>query len=323
MNLKEYIQSEMRMSHIYQPVMIWTLLNSGGRASIRQIAREIAGYDEAMLEYYEERVKNMVGRVLTKNNIATKAVDDRKIFELVASYDESEIAQLKELCENKISEFIERRRIDIWEHRRNTRRPVPGSVRYQVLVNAHHRCELCGVDASVRALEVDHILPKSLGGADEIHNYQALCYKCNTNKGNRSDLDLRNLGEDLVAYEKECVFCERDKVVAENELAKAFYDKYPVTNGHMLIVPKRHVQGYFELYQPELNAINRLLREMREKLMDEDPSITAFNIGANDGKASGQTVMHCHVHLIPRREGDVSNPEGGVRGVIPERQKYK
>ena len=321
MRLSDYLKGRMRMSHIYQPVMIWTLLDKGGNASIREIAREIAGYDEAMLEYYEERVKNMVGKVLAKNKIATRPLSNKQSFTLTALYSHDEIKELKTLCEQKISEFIERRNVDIWDHRRNTRRPVPGSVRYKVLVKAHHKCELCGVDASIRALEVDHIVPKSLGGPDSLDNYQALCYKCNTNKGNRSDIDLRSLAEDYVSY-GECIFCNQSEVIEENELAKAFYDKFPVTRGHILIVPKRHVKGYFDLFQPELNAINRLMRSVREKLMSEDVSITGFNVGTNDGKTAGQTIMHCHLHLIPRREGDMSNPSGGVRGVIPERQKY-
>lgn len=321
MRLSDYLKGQMRMSHIYQPVMIWTLLDKGGNASIREIAREIAGYDEAMLEYYEERVKNMVAKVLARNKIASRALSDKQSFELTALYSQDEIEDLKGLCERKISEFIERRNIDIWDHRRNARRPVPGSVRYEVLVKAHHKCELCGVDASVRALEVDHIVPKSLGGPDSLDNYQALCYKCNTNKGNRSDIDLRSLSEDYVSY-GECIFCNHSDVVEENELAKAYYDKCPVTRGHILIVPKRHVKGYFDLFQPELNAINRLMRSVRERLMSEDISITGFTVGTNDGEAAGQTVMHSHLHLIPRRVNDMDDARGGVRGVIPERQKY-
>ena len=153
----------MRMSHIYQPVMIWTLLHHGGKATIADIAREISGYDQAMLEYYEERVRTMVGKVLAKNKIAVRPKEDKQSFELVASYDSGEILELKQLCEEKIAAYIQKRKVDIWDHRRNSRRPVPGSVRYEVLVNAHHKCELCGVDASIRALEVDHIIPKSLG----------------------------------------------------------------------------------------------------------------------------------------------------------------
>jgi len=91
MRLSDYLKGQMRMSHIYQPVMIWTLLDKGGKASIHEIAREIAGYDEAMLEYYEERVKNMVGKVLTKNKITSRPLSDRQSFELSALYNKMKL----------------------------------------------------------------------------------------------------------------------------------------------------------------------------------------------------------------------------------------
>ncbi|MCP5072256.1 MAG: HIT family protein [Rhodobacteraceae bacterium] len=85
---------------------------------------------------------------------------------------------------------------------------------------------------------------------------------------------------------------------------------------------KRHVVDYFELFQPELNAINRMVQAQRERLLDGDASVEGFNVGVNSGEIAGQTVFHCHVHLIPRRRGDVENPRGGVRGVVPEKQSY-
>ena len=79
---------------------------------------------------------------------------------------------------------------------------------------------------------------------------------------------------------------------------------------------------YFDLYQPELNAIQELLRQRKPDLQASDKTITGFNVGVNAGASSGQTVFHCHVHLIPRRDGDVDEPRGGVRGVIPRKQSY-
>jgi ATP adenylyltransferase len=95
-----------------------------------------------------------------------------------------------------------------------------------------------------------------------------------------------------------------------------------VTPLHTLIIPKRHIADYFELYQPELNAIHRMLEEQRADIMKQDEKVTGFNIGINAGRDAGQTVFHAHVHLIPRRNGDVEDPRGGVRGVIPSKQKY-
>ena len=91
---------------------------------------------------------------------------------------------------------------------------------------------------------------------------------------------------------------------------------------HTLIIPKRHVADYFELYQPELNAIHDLLTQQKQSITQDDKSVTGFNVGINAGKSAGQTVFHVHVHLIPRRDGDVAEPRGGVRGVIPQKQLY-
>jgi len=123
---------------------------------------------------------------------------------------------------------------------------------------------------------------------------------------------------------KDCIFCnlEKSRVERENNFALSFKDLYPVTEGHSLFIPKRHVQSFFDLEKNEKEAIFELLELEREALMEKDNLITGFNIGINDGSDAGQTVMHCHVHLIPRRSGDMNNPRGGVRGVIPEKQSY-
>tara|TARA_B100000780_G_scaffold72211_1_gene48391 strand:+ start:829 stop:1206 length:378 start_codon:yes stop_codon:yes gene_type:complete len=123
---------------------------------------------------------------------------------------------------------------------------------------------------------------------------------------------------------KECIFCNLDesRVEIENNLALSFKDLYPVTKGHSLVIPKRHVQSFFDLEKDEKKAISELLELQKEKLISQDKLITGFNIGINDGIDSGQTVMHCHVHLIPRRKGDMNDPRGGIRGVIPEKQSY-
>jgi diadenosine tetraphosphate (Ap4A) HIT family hydrolase len=108
-------------------------------------------------------------------------------------------------------------------------------------------------------------------------------------------------------------------IVAANELCFAIKDKYPVTPGHSLIIPKRHVADYFGLGRPELNAAHFLLEQMKKQLQESDPTIAGFNVGINCGPAAGQTVLHCHIHLMPRRPGDVTRPAGGIRHVIPGR----
>ena len=123
---------------------------------------------------------------------------------------------------------------------------------------------------------------------------------------------------------KNCIFCQLENSIIniENNLALCFNDQYPVTAGHSLIIPKRHVQSFFELTIEERIAMFELLDAQKIKLQEKDNSITSFNLGINDGSDAGQTIMHCHIHLIPRRSGDMKNPRGGVRGVIPEKQSY-
>jgi len=122
-----------------------------------------------------------------------------------------------------------------------------------------------------------------------------------------------------------CLFCniEKSGCAHENELAYASYDSYPVTEHHCLIIPKRHIKNYFDLSNKELIACNDLIQIVKDEIIEKDPSIKGFNLGTNIGKVSGQSILHCHLHLIPRREGDVDNPQGGVRSVIPNKQHYK
>ena len=122
-----------------------------------------------------------------------------------------------------------------------------------------------------------------------------------------------------------CLFCniKESGLAKENNLAYASYDSYPVSEGHCLIIPKRHVKDYFDLSNEEIIACNDLIKEIRNEIIKKDSSVKGFNIGSNAGKISGQSILHCHIHLIPRRAGDVENPQGGVRSVIPSKQHYK
>lgn len=122
----------------------------------------------------------------------------------------------------------------------------------------------------------------------------------------------------------DCLFChiEQSRVIATNDLAYAICDGFPVTAGHMLIIPNRHVEDYFGLSQDELLACDELLKSLKAQIQRDDSSVTGFNIGMNAGEAAGQTIFHCHIHLIPRRIGDVEVPRGGVRHVIPGKGSY-
>ena len=121
-----------------------------------------------------------------------------------------------------------------------------------------------------------------------------------------------------------CPFCRlarRVEIICETATCVAFYDGYPVSPGHALIIPKRHVVSYFDLTNHEREAMNVTLQYVKRKI-DERFHPDGYNVGINVGEYAGQSVFHCHMHLIPRYKGDVSNPKGGVRGVIPNKQNY-
>ena len=121
----------------------------------------------------------------------------------------------------------------------------------------------------------------------------------------------------------DCIFCNipQERVIAESDLCFAIFDGFPVSEGHALIIPKRHVADYFDLTLDEVMAMQKMMRELKLRL-DADFSPDGYNVGVNVNAAAGQTVFHVHMHLIPRYKGDVENPKGGVRGVIPGKQKY-
>lgn len=120
-----------------------------------------------------------------------------------------------------------------------------------------------------------------------------------------------------------CPFCliDSSRIIFENELAFAIYDGFPVSPGHSLIIPKRHVASFFETTREEQTAILDLLTEMKTILAKEH-NPDGFNVGINVGEAAGQTVMHLHIHLIPRYAGDQPDPRGGVRWIFPEKADY-
>jgi ATP adenylyltransferase len=321
-DLYRFISTEMRMSHIYQPVMISALLRHDGRASVQDIAAALLARDQAQLDYYKQITRQMPGSVLRKRGIVEVLKDVYSLPHFSELTDE-ECSRLVAFCDAKVEAYLEKRS-DPWSHRRRSVGYISGSLRYEVLKRAAFRCELCGASAKDRALEVDHIAPRNRGGADDPFNLQALCYSCNAMKRDRDDTDFRGIAEMYEAREPGCPFCDvvSNRVVSENALMVAMRDAYPVTAGHTLILPKRHVQSGSGLTQPEINALWALHTTVRVALMEEDHAISGFNFGLNDGAVAGQTVAHCHFHLIPRRAGDMPDPRGGVRGVIPDRQKY-
>jgi ATP adenylyltransferase len=306
------------MSRIYKQVMLKTVLNGGGSATKDEIAGEILASDFFQREHYRKRVvDNMPGKRLVRDGALVRDGDAYSLAPPYNKLTEPERLELVAECQQMIEDHIEKRG-DTYRTRRND--PVSGSVAFEVKRRAGGRCELCGASHTESQLDVDHIVPRNSGGSSDISNLQMLCRTCNAQKRDRDDTDFRAVTKSFADRDNECFFCQGDK--GEDELAYVVSDGYPVTDGHSLVIPRRHVADYFDLYQSERNTIERLLHTRRTELLTADKTITGFNIGINAGASAGQSIFHVHVHLIPRRDGDMDNPRGGVRGVIPEKQKY-
>jgi len=200
---------------------------------------------------------------------------------------------------------------------------VPDSLRYLALKAAGGRCQLCGATKEDRPLDVDHIIPRNRGGKNEVANLQVLCSKCNRSKRDKDDTDFRSVIP--IERERGCVFCADEieqRLVAEIGSVIAIRDRFPVTPGHVLVLPRRHAVDVFSMTIVERTHADELIRVLRNRIADKDRRVLGFNVGHNSGETAGQTVMHAHIHLIPRRSGDVENPRGGVRGVVPEKRIY-
>ena len=130
----------------------------------------------------------------------------------------------------------------------------------------------------------------------------------------------------MTSLKDQCIFCNKSNCKVIQTTNKFFIIRdtaYPVTKHHTLIITHRHVSDYFDLKKEEIIELNKILSNQKKKLQELDNQITGFNVGVNIGKDAGQSIMHCHIHLIPRRKGDVKDPRGGVRGVLPLKQKYE
>ena len=320
-DLIDFIENRMSMSHIYQPLLLKSLADAGGASTIRQLAFQFLAQDESQIAYYEKRIKEMPLKVLRKHGIVSKDNDLVSLNVKKLTFEQK--AHIKMLCEQKLQEFVLKRGLGIWDYRMIDKDPVPDNLYYRVLKESQGKCALCGTSKNERPLHVDHIIPRSKGGKTVYENLQALCQKCNLAKGNKDKTDFRQ--ESNHETVKECPLCygnAKSRIMQEYETVFAIKDKYPVSDGHLLIIPKRHTPDFFTLTENERADANSLIRTLQKQISSNDPTVTGFNIGANSGESAGQTIFHAHIHLIPRRDGDTPNPRGGVRGVIPDRMNY-
>jgi len=230
------------MSHIYQPVMLIALLKGSGKSKVRDIAKEFLQYDFSQIEYYEQITKIMPGRVLSKNHgLVIKHIDEYELIDF-NELSKNEVKELISMCHARLQEYIDRHGERVFAHRGKSSGYISGTDQYEVLKAAQGHCELCGISKNEKALQVDHITPRTKGGPNEMSNYQALCYSCNAMKGNRDDTDFRTINASYKHRDPSCDFCKFKVSDYEDiqELAFAIRDGYPVTKHHTLIARSKN-----------------------------------------------------------------------------------
>jgi hypothetical protein len=173
--LKTFLTKQMRMSHLYQPLMLKTLIEQGGAASLREIALAFLAHDESQIEYYIEVTKRMPGPVLTRHQLVRREGEGYRLVPEVQQLTPDERGELLRLCDEAVENYTGRRGRKLCDHRRIALGDISGTARYEVLRRAGFRCDLCGISAEERALEVDHMLPRRHGGTDDNFGLVRLC----------------------------------------------------------------------------------------------------------------------------------------------------
>lgn len=281
--LRVFLETDMTMSHVYQPVMIRTILEGGGAATKRQIAAAFSAADLSQLEYYEAVLGKYPGPVLRKRGIVDL---DKGVYRLAADLRRMngwQRAILVSLCDAKVADFVSKRQAAIWAHRSGNADPVPGTLRWQVITRAMGRCEACGISSEIRALEVDHIVPRSQGGSNELTNLQALCSLCNQQKLDRDQTDFHGAHAAVARRRVGCRICE---AAGPGGGDLAMVVELPTG---LAVAPRRHGAGWLELWQPEVNALRRV---EASSTLPRGAAMTTAMLGAGDGDPGHLVVTY-------------------------------
>lgn len=293
--LEHFIKKEMSMTHIYQPVMIKKLLESGNRATKVDIAKEFVDLDNSLLKYYEGRVMTWPKITLTKHKIVRYK---KNVFTLLLEdITEKQRKRLIELCDLRTDEYVEKfqNRIGI----KKTRNPISSSIRYDIIAKAKGICVACGITGQKRQLDVDHIVPLNVGGTNDPCNLQVLCSRCNRQKRDRDKTDFVRWHKRLKHKNPGCGLCKATPVQS-NTLASTIPSDIPDADLHHLVYPHRHVSSFFDLIPAEKSHCIALLDSLKKDIVETDRTISGFQVSFDSRLEPGRHA-HCHINVVPTR----------------------
>lgn len=294
--LEQFIHKKMRMTHVYQPLMIKTLLKSGSlTAAVEDIARSFVNEDIPVLEYYKKIVKRWPHITLTSHNVV-EYDRRRKSYRLLLDLNtsQSRINRLVELCDLRLKEFIDQ---DRWirTRRQQAARSSPGGFRYDILAKSKGRCVACGIKSTEALLHVDHIIPLARDGSNAYENLQALCGRCNQQKRDRDDTDFL-LWHKQMQFSKnpKCRLCNGRHKTLDNRLAYAVID--PSSSDYAsFVTPVRHVRSLVDMIPAEKQLCLMLVDQIIENVKRDFPK-TEFDVTGLDSS----DTEHCQIHIKRR-----------------------
>lgn len=274
-SLERFIKKKMRMTHIYQPVMIKTLLESkDGKASREEIARRFLGMDTSQLRYYEAIVGRWPHQTLKGHDVVDYSRKGKEYTLLLDGATREQKDRLIELCDLRLQEFIDKDPA-IRRYRELDTRSSSGSLRYDILAKSKGVCVACGVTALEAPLHIDHIVPINAGGPDHPDNMQALCYRCNTQKRDRDATNFLLWRKRLQFRRPECRMCADKEHDIENNLA---YCVLSNDGKPSVVAPRRHVESFAELILPERSLCLDLVDRATQHLKDQDAAIKHVDV---------------------------------------------
>ena len=290
--LEHFIEKKMRMTHIYQPLMIKTLLESNNIASVEQIARGFLVNDQPQLDYYKKIVKKWPHKTLKSHKVVD--YEKGKYTLLLDDCTNEDRTKLITLCDKRLKEFIDK---DPWirTFRALDKKSISGNIRYDTLAKSKGVCVACGKNSMQALLHVDHIIPYSLGGETEPHNLQTLCSACNLEKNNLDDTDFIKSHLRMKYRRKDCIFCDPRDMITENRLACAIHGM----ESDVVVIPKRHVHRYSDLLPAEKSLCRRLVDDIQIHAKKTNTSIRGFSTNYELAYDAPETD-HCCISITPK-----------------------
>lgn len=289
--LMNFIENDMSMSNIYQPVVIKKLLESNNTVSIKDLAKTLINKDNSLLEYYKERLTTWPKTTLLKHKIVKYNKGKNSSFTLLLEeISEKQKNSLIESCDKKILDFI-KKHSNTWGIK-TSRKSMSGS-RYSKYAEAKGRCLACGISASETKLQLDHIIPLNKNGPDIPDNLQVLCEKCNKEKRDTDDTDFKDWDEKLEHSDPNCTLCDLiSKEPLESNVMAVFTQLKSNSNFDYVIIPKRHIGTFFDLIPAEKHSCLKML-DIAKSYIEKKQSVKKINVGF-DSEITNKNEYNTH-----------------------------